>query len=707
MLSRKLRKGSEQRRLRLLLSLFFAALVLPTGVLVQQAYSQLKWEAFHQQRQNAEVIVSQIDRRLVKLIEAEESRSFADYSFLVLAGAPAANFLQRSRLSDYPLSSGIPGLMGYFQIDADGVFSTPLLPAQGEQANAYGIADNDYQQRLALQNQLRDVLSQNQLVRRQPARLSSKKTADQLPADAPQIATEQVDSSEMDFAGGGSVATASERFDDKVTLEETPTVVGQSAFDELKKSAARRPQAMAQTSSTLGKVSDLQLDQKLETQSRNLELARQPAPGASEVLGEKRGKRREQGYFAETPSKVLTEGLADPATVSDSSPLPVRIDTFDSEIDPFEFSLLDSGQFVLFRKVWRNGQRFIQGALIQQQPFLAGTIENPFRESALASNSSLIIANSGDVLKAISGPSTSDYLSSSRELSGSLLYQTRLSAPLGEMELIFSITQLPAAPGSQLLGWLAVILVIVLCGGFAGMYRLGLRQIQLARQQQDFVAAVSHELKTPLTSIRMYGEMLREGWADEAKKQSYYEFIYAESERLSRLIANVLQLASLSRNQLQLDLKPISIAALVDLIKSKVANQIERGGYRLDLDLAPEASELELMVDSDCFAQVLINLVDNAIKFSAKAEKKVIEIRVRPRSGGGAVFSVRDFGPGVQKSQMKKIFLLFYRSEGELTRETVGTGIGLALVHRLTLAMGGKVDVRNREPGAEFQLKFG
>ena len=73
-------------------------------------------------------------------------------------------------------------------------------------------------------------------------------------------------------------------------------------------------------------------------------------------------------------------------------------------------------------------------------------------------------------------------------------------------------------------------------------------QLRLARQQQDFVSAVSHELKTPLTSIRMYGEMLKAGWADDAKKQTYYDYIHSESERLSRLIENVLQLARLTRS---------------------------------------------------------------------------------------------------------------------------------------------------------------
>jgi signal transduction histidine kinase len=113
-----------------------------------------------------------------------------------------------------------------------------------------------------------------------------------------------------------------------------------------------------------------------------------------------------------------------------------------------------------------------------------------------------------------------------------------------------------------------------------------------------------------------------------------------------------------------------------------------------------------VMIDEDCFLQIIINLVDNAIKFSAAADARKIEIGSRLSSNGRVVFSVRDFGPGVPRDQMKKIFELFYRSESELTRETVGTGIGLAIVHQLSLAMNGSVDVVNRNPGAEFHVSF-
>src|SRR5690606_18606908 len=137
---------------------------------------------------------------------------------------------------------------------------------------------------------------------------------------------------------------------------------------------------------------------------------------------------------------------------------------------------------------------------------------------------------------------------------------------------------------------------------------------------------------------------------------------------------------------------------------SKIDSQMERAGFALEL--GNDAPDAELVIDADCFTQVIINLVDNALKFAAGAERKVVELACRRERDGRVLFTVRDFGPGIPKGQMKWIFELFYRPPNELTRETVGTGIGLALVRQLVTAMDGRVDVRNCSPGAEFRLSF-
>ncbi len=164
MLPNTLVKGLDKRRLRNLLLLFFLALAVPTAVLVWQAYSQLKWEAFHQHRGVAEELTRRIDTRLNDMINTADARSFADYTFLVVSGDPSANFVQRSPLSAYPVTGDLPGVLGYFQVDADGVFSTPLLPSEGAKAANLGIGENEYTNREQLAEEIQRVLADNRLV---------------------------------------------------------------------------------------------------------------------------------------------------------------------------------------------------------------------------------------------------------------------------------------------------------------------------------------------------------------------------------------------------------------------------------------------------------------------------------------------------------------------------------------------------------------
>ncbi len=688
--------GWDKKQLRVYLILFFLALSIPTVVLIYQAYSQLKWEAFHRHQLMAEELASRIDQRLLNLIDAEESRTFTDYSFLNVVGDPAANFLQRSSLSDFPVGSETPGLLGYFQVDAEGRLTTPLLPADEQQSLEYGVAADELNQRRELQNQIQDILSQNSLVQKQSAdkgNIVRSVERDDLPAAEASLKS-SIASSVAD------VASVFEYEDDAsyaIEAAKEAAAPPQAAFDELYSQGGKqqRQEEEKNVARSLGRVEDLKLE---STYAGAFD-----APAAQKSIKlEKRKKRTEQNALPEQIIAKLDKDFG----VRERSEAPLQIDLFESEIDPFSISLLESGHFVLFRKVWRDGQRYIQGLLIEPEKLVQGVIEKTFRNTNLAQMSDLAVAYQGDILAVINGQAGGRYIASSETLQGSLLYQKQLSTPLSDVELIFSINHLPAGPAAGIINWVAIILVIVLCGGFLLMYRVGLGQINLTRQQQDFVSAVSHELKTPLTSIRMYGEMLREGWAEEEKKKTYYDYIHDESERLSRLINNVLQLARMTRNELPVDLKPVSVHEVLDMIRSKISSYVGRAGYRLNISCDEKTEQAVIQLDMDCFNQIMINLVDNAIKFSAKSDKADIDINCQSQQDGSVLFTVRDYGPGVAKDQMRKIFKLFYRSENELTRETVGTGIGLALVHQLAQSMNAKVDVINQDVGAEFRILF-
>ena len=700
--------GLNKTGLRRWLFVFFLALAIPTAILIQQSYSRLKWETFHQHQLMAEELAKRIDQQFLQLIDTEQQRPFTDYAFLNVVGEVEARFFQRSPLSQYPIESKIPGLIGYFQVDSAGKLMTPVMPELQEDASSYGISALELTRRQALQNKIQTILSQNKLVKNDAVSRRKSDPAEQLAS----------------IASADTDAAASSMSEAELVKDAVPTPYeGQAAFDELKKVMPSKNKAQSQ----YGRLEDLQLKQPYQQQ----EQLKQEVIGKEIQLSQEIDKkaRTEKNALPESIGKlgakideVLSDSLSnmsmsrnarmgadatnETSAVIENIRTPLRIRTFESEIDPLEFSQLDSEHFVLFRKVWLNDQRYIQGFLIDQHAFLTDIINKAFLQTSLAQMSNLLVVYQGNVLEAFTGQSARGYLSNASELNGELLYQTRLTSPISDIQLLFSITQLPAGPGSMVILWLALIVGFVLCAGFYLLYRLGVGQINLANQQQDFVSAVSHELKTPLTSIRMYGEILREGWASEEKKKSYYDFIFDESERLSRLINNVLLMAKMTRNKQPVDLKKLTVATLIDGVKSKVSTQIERAGFELKLSCSDDVQDYSVNVDADLFSQIMINLVDNAIKFSARAERKVVELTCQKLSNGSIQFSVRDYGPGIDKSQLKKIFQLFYRSESELTRETVGTGIGLALVHQMVVSMKGKIDVINHSQGAEFRIIF-
>jgi signal transduction histidine kinase len=646
-----LARGMTRGRLRAVLFGLFVLLALPAAALVLQTLRQLRWEAYHQVDTLATELALRIDAELQRLVAAEEARSFGDYAFLTVAD-PASNApLQRSPLSLSETLAQVPGAIGWFQVDADGRFSSPLLPAGSDDGAAWGLDVDALQQRQAQAARLRTLV--------------------------------------MAVGEVGKDAGAKQRKDEDAaaSADSAPAQEGgASVLDQLSAASATAP-------SKLGRVDELQVDMRYRAANVEREVE------SAERLAEQRLKSNVSG-------RALRKEQAAEAVFADQArQLAVpEVRLFESELDPFQFRVLDAGHGLLYRRVWRDGRRGLQGLVLELEPFLQGAVVDPFRGSALADSTELVVALDGEVQRVVGAPRR-DYLSAG-EVQGELLHQVRLSAPFDDLQLLWSARDLPAGPGARLVGWTALALFAVLGLGLYALYRLGLRQIALAAQQRDFVSAVSHELKTPLTSIRMYAEMLRAGWASEAKRAEYYAYIHDESERLSRLIGNVLQLARLERADLALQPRPVAVAALLDMLQSRVQAQVAHAGFALETSVVPGAAARVVQVDADAFVQILINLVDNALKFAARAERRVLELRVGDDGRGRIAFALRDHGPGVPPEQRQRIFEPFQRGGSELTREAPGTGLGLALARQLARAMGGELEHRAVQPGAEFVLSL-
>jgi signal transduction histidine kinase len=266
------------------------------------------------------------------------------------------------------------------------------------------------------------------------------------------------------------------------------------------------------------------------------------------------------------------------------------------------------------------------------------------------------------------------------------------------------VSDLNRSKGTNFVAGLGMVMLLVLGGGLFGIYNLTSTQIKASKKRQDFISAVSHELKTPLTSIRMYGEMLENGWVvSQERTQHYYRLIASEAERLSRLIQNVLNLSALEKKQWMVNMQPSNPRLFFEDFIAKYRATVERAGFEMDVQM--DDFTLDILIDPDACFQILMNITENSLKFSKDFLPKKIdfELRVFPDS---LVLSIRDYGPGIPPSEMTKVFDDFYRIENEMIRKTSGTGIGLSLVRHLCNAMNIRVEISNANPGLKSEIRF-
>jgi signal transduction histidine kinase len=222
------------------------------------------------------------------------------------------------------------------------------------------------------------------------------------------------------------------------------------------------------------------------------------------------------------------------------------------------------------------------------------------------------------------------------------------------------------------------------------------RQLTLARQKTDFVSNVSHELKTPLTSIRMFAELLAEGRINEpAKQRNYLGIITAEAARLTRLINNVLDFARLERGEKKYNFADCDFAALARETAETFRPHLEAAGFKFDVSL-PD-SPLPVKADRDAVAQVMVNLLSNAEKYSNGT--KEVRLELAQNGSPSAELRVLDRGPGVPRECEEKIFEQFFRVNDSLTNAVPGTGLGLTLARQIARAHGGEVSYSAREDG--------
>lgn len=225
-----------------------------------------------------------------------------------------------------------------------------------------------------------------------------------------------------------------------------------------------------------------------------------------------------------------------------------------------------------------------------------------------------------------------------------------------------------------------------------------------ARQKTSFVANVSHEFKTPLTTIRLYAELLEQGRVrDDAQRDGYLRTIGAETQRLARLVNNVLDFSRLEQGRREYTREPLDLRAGLAAVLDAHAPRVAEAGLRLDRELP--ADPLPITTDRDALAQIVLNLLENACKYAAEGGE--VTVALAARAGGGAELRVLDRGPGVPAAHRERIFEQFHRVDAALTAEQTGAGLGLSIARQLARGLGGDLRHEVRAGGgATFILQL-
>jgi two-component system, OmpR family, phosphate regulon sensor histidine kinase PhoR len=635
------------KRLKRLILLFCLGISIPLAYVIWHAYQGLAREERSQLRFFSEALFDEIEKEMADLIQREENRAVDEYHYTLAqdTGSP-----RNSPLSQPPAEKYI---LGYLQNNPDGSFQTPLISDLGH-----------------VPTTLRPIVAQlreaNAVFNRKKLAMAQKTLFDGAKAEGPLIDAPSKRKEKPTFA---------ERYLSKSQQAPPRSYLGQKA--------PRKEEI------TVGQALNLSKEDQAVLRSR-LSQPRTAEPAAMEGQETDRSNRLQAaaplaGSGADL--KVAGAPMAAPSTSASG---------FQAEVAPFQSLSISRGKFFIFRRIVVSNQIFRQGFVLQVEPFLRHLAAAHFDDQPMAAFSGL----SFDV--PVNGNQTEHVQSGHWDPAGDSIARRTFPAPF---DFISANVQAAAAPPSPLrrsLNTALAVLALVMLMGLAAIYQSARAVVDLSERRSQFVSSVTHELKTPLTNIRMYIEMLDQGIAaTPEREQEYLHILGSESSRLSRLINNVLDLAKLEKRQRRFNMQQGCLEDVFSEVATIMGHKLHQEGFELhirNIDAPDFAFDREVLI------QILINLLENSIKFGRANPQKVIAITGASHNSWVQI-RVCDTGPGIPPSALKKVFDDFYRVDNELTRATGGTGIGLALVKKFISALGGRVQVANNAgPGCTITL---
>lgn len=272
--------------------------------------------------------------------------------------------------------------------------------------------------------------------------------------------------------------------------------------------------------------------------------------------------------------------------------------------------------------------------------------------------------------------------------------------------IVLAVTQLASGRGAAPLYWtlltVGTLFLVLVLGGVIAYLALTVKAVNLHRRQSNFIDSVTHELKSPIASLKLYLQTLNRHNVPSEQREQFLRDMLEDVERLDRLINNLLEVARLDRRPVADDQEEVELGALLEYVADEVRTRYRAAPETLQLELATaqaHATRADLEI-------IFRNLIDNAYKYAG--DPPLVEVAMRRLPGQWLAVTVSDNGRGIPLHLRRKIFGRFIRLGVELVRDKPGTGLGLYLVDSLVRRLHGRIRVRDRAagPGVVFEIQL-
>jgi len=643
------------KRLQLLILIFSLALCIPLAYFVLKTYRGLEQEEAATLRYFAETLFDEMEGALAVVVQIEEGRAIDEFNYQIFpsarqrgGGEPELSPLSRLPRENY--------ILGYFQNNPDGSFQTPLVES-GRQIPP-GRVDPVAELKKANEIFNRKRVAATDRIKPRPAEIVAEKEVKQKAG----LADKYLDLSRSQRSK--AYLGQKEKRLEKITVSQAANI-------------AKQEQPKLMTSARMAGEAEYRKD--------DLPVTEDQVPGKAPA-----SKKR---LFRESYSEE-TAGAMEVAPGADAD----EAAGFQVEVAPLQAVFLSDAKIFIFRRIMINNRIYRQGFVLRVNAFLGYLAHTYFLTQPMAQFTGLrlSVVDQGREAEVVVAGAVSK--------NPGFILNRGFPSPFSFLKATLTCDQIPRAAGRRTLTIMLIVLSVIVLMGLFAIYQSARAIVDLSERRSQFVSSVTHELKTPLTNIRMYVEMLEQGIAkNPEREQEYFRILDSEGARLSRLINNVLELSKLEKKQRHIDLQPGTFEDVITEVQALMAEKLKQEGFTFKVEpgrIRPFKYDREVMI------QVLINLIENSMKFGKSGPRRKIRIQTLQEEDGVKIM-VADTGPGIPRHALKKIFNDFYRVENSLTRTTRGTGIGLALVKKFVNLMGGTVAAANNDgPGCTITISL-